>query len=51
MLNNESYNLTLQYCLMMKKKEDHNTGVSDGIKKFFNGKPYQEFLKSTLLRI
>ena len=24
------------------KKEDHSTGVSDGIKKFFNGKPYQE---------
>ena len=24
------------------KKEDHDTGVSDGIKEFFNGKPYQE---------
>ena len=23
-------------------KEDHNTGVSDGIKKFFNEKPYYE---------
>ena len=23
------------------KKEDHNTGVSDGIKKFFHGKPYK----------
>ena len=24
------------------KKEDHNTGVSNGIKKFYNGKPYEE---------
>ena len=24
------------------KKEDHNTGVSDAIKKFFGGKLYQE---------
>ena len=23
------------------KKEDHNTGSNNGIKKFFNGKPYQ----------
>ena len=23
-------------------KKDHNTGVSNGIKKFFNGKPYQD---------
>ena len=33
---------------MMLKKEDHNAGVSDGIKKFFNGRPYQEFLKKYL---
>ena len=25
------------------KKEDHNTIVSDGIKRFFNRKPYQDF--------
>ena len=25
------------------KKEDHNTSVSDGIKRFFNRKPYQDF--------
>ena len=24
------------------KKEGYNTGASDGIKKFFNEKPYQE---------
>ena len=24
------------------KKKDHNTGVSNGVKKFFNEKPYQE---------
>ena len=30
---------------MIIKKEDHNTGVSDGVKKFFNGKPYEEFWK------
>ena len=24
------------------KKEDHNTGVSNGIKNFYNGKPYEE---------
>ena len=28
----------------MIKKEDHNTGVSNGIKRFFNGKPYEECL-------
>ena len=25
------------------KKEDHNPSVSDGIKRFFNRKPYQDF--------
>ena len=25
------------------KKEDHNTGVSNGIKNFYNGKHYEEF--------
>ena len=24
------------------KKEDHNTGVSNGIKNFYNGKPCEE---------
>ena len=30
---------------MMIKKEDHSKGLSDIIKKFFNGKTYQEFFK------
>ena len=28
----------------MIKKEDHNTGVSNCIKRFFNEKPYEEYL-------
>ena len=36
---------------MMIKKEDHNTGVSDGIKKFLMENLIKNFKKSTLLRI
>ena len=36
---------------MIIKKEDHNTGVSDGIKKFFIENLIKNFLKSTLLKI
>ena len=35
---------------MMIKKEDHNRGLSGGIKKIFNGKPYQEYLKNYLIK-
>ena len=30
---------------------DHNTGVSNGIKKFFNRKPYQESQKQCLIKV
>ena len=33
------------------KKEDHNTGVSDGIEKFWMKNLIKNFLKSTLLKI
>ena len=36
---------------MMIKKEDHNTYVSDGIKKFLMENLIKNFKKSTLLRI
>ena len=36
---------------MMIKKEDHNTGVSDDIKKFLMENLIKNFKKSTLLRI
>ena len=36
---------------MMIKKEDHNTGVSDGIKKILMENLIKNFKKSTLLRI
>ena len=35
---------------MITKKGDHNTGASDSIKKFFHGKPYQEFKKKYLIK-
>ena len=38
MANNKSYKLMPKsYKLMPNEKRDYNTGVSDGIKKFFNG--------------
>ena len=33
------------------KKEDHNTGISDDIKKFLMENRIKNFKKSTLLRI
>ena len=49
-MSNKSYKLSTTIITNDDKKENHNTGVRDGIKKTFNGKPFQESYKRYLIK-
>ena len=47
---NKSYKLSTTIITSDDKKENHNTGVRDGIKKTFNGKLFKNLINGTLSR-
>ena len=49
-MSNKSYKLSTTIITSDDKKENHNTGVRDGIKKTFNGKLFKNLINGTLSR-